>query len=86
MNNIRRSSLKALIEKLNEMDSLREEIMSGIQDVLDEEQESYDNLPESLQYSDRGDQMQENIDSMNSVIDDLDCLDVLSWADTLSEM
>lgn len=86
MNNIRRISLKALIEKLNELDSLREEIMSGIQDVLDEEQESYDNLPESLQYSDRGDKMQENIDSMQSVIDGLDCLDVLSWTDTLSEM
>ena len=64
MNKLRRKSLAEVIAKLEELDSLRQEAMEMLQGVLDEEQEAYDNMPESLQYSERGEQMQEYIDSM----------------------
>lgn len=58
---------------------LLSEIVSNLMDaqeelnaIQDEEQEAFDNLPESLQYSERGDSMQEAIDAMDSALDDLD--------------
>ena len=57
MNNIRRKSVK---EALNLIEKARE----ILEEVKDEEQEAYDNLPESLQCGERGEQMQENIDNI----------------------
>lgn len=86
MNKLRRKSLAEVIAKLEELDSLRQEAMEMLQQVIDEEQEAYDNMPESLQYSERGEQLQEYIDSMQGVYDDLDSVDVSSWTDTLGEI
>ena len=52
-----------------------------IETVKDEEQEAYDNLPESIQYSDRGEQMSDNIDSLDEIFDSL-----LDFTTTLEEM
>lgn len=51
-------SLHALISSLGE----------NLQAVLDEEQEAYDNLPEGIRESDRGDQMSDCIDHLETVI------------------
>lgn len=64
MNNNRRKILDKIIVKL-------EEIASDIESVCDEEQECYDNLPESFQYSERGEAMDVAIDYMQEAIDDL---------------
>ena len=71
MNNERRKEIEKAIKYIEEA----QEIISS---MMDEEQEAYDNLPESFQYGDRGEQLQENIDDMDScgdtlqdVIDDL---------------
>ena len=40
--------------------------------ALEEEQESYDNLPDSIQASGMGDEMQENIDALQEITDALD--------------
>jgi hypothetical protein len=37
-------------------------IISDLDDILSEEQDAYDNLPESFQQSERGEKMQEAID------------------------
>ena len=47
MNKARRKQLSEIQEKLAELKDM-------IETVLDEEQEAYDNLPESLQESERG--------------------------------
>ncbi len=47
-----------------------------LEEVRDEEQDAFDNLPEGLQDSERGDMMQEAIGNLDEAIDNLD--DVLS--------
>lgn len=48
-----------------------EEQLEQIESVCEEEQEAYDNLPEGIQGSDRGDTMYEIIDGMESAYSDL---------------
>lgn len=66
MNKARRKAIENLSEQL-------EEIQSAIQELRDEEEEAYDNLPESLQEGEKGDAMQEAIeylDNADSFIED----------------
>ena len=48
-----------------------------IEEVKDEEQERYDNLPEGLQNAERGEQMQENADNLEEFIGYLEEVDAL---------
>lgn len=59
MNKQRRSQITKIIERL-------EAINEDIDNILCEEQESYDNLPESLQESSRGEAMTEAIEALES--------------------
>lgn len=43
-----------------------------VEDVRDDEQDSFDNLPESLQSGDRGMLMEECIQGMDEVLEELD--------------
>ena len=86
MNAKRRKALRAIITRLEELESLRQEIQERLEEVMEEEQEALDNLPESLQESERGQQMQEYIDTMDGVNDELDCMDIDSLADQLREI
>lgn len=77
MNNLRR---KTLANICNQLDLLKEELQL---DVIDSEQEAFNNIPESLQESERGQKMEEiisyleyafcelqsAIDNINSVLD-----------------
>ena len=47
-----------------------------LEEVRDEEQDAYDNLPEGLQYSERGEMMDEAVNNLEEAVDYLD--DVLS--------
>ena len=58
MNKDRRDRLQNIIEDLGA--------------IIDEEQEAYDNLPEAIQSSERGDAMQEQIDGMTDAKDTLE--------------
>lgn len=55
MNRQRRTELKAVLEAL-------EELRSQIEDIYDREEEAYENMPESLQESERGETMSEGMD------------------------
>lgn len=59
MNNERRARIRAIISKL-------EELNSEIEDIRSEEQDAFDNMPEGLQSSERGDQAQEAISNLES--------------------
>ena len=59
---------KARRERLESVKSNIEELIAEVIDVMDLEQESLDNLPESLQETERGEAIQDAIDSLESAI------------------
>lgn len=59
MNRNRREQLGLIFNQL-------EDCLHDIEIILEEEQNALDNMPESLQYSERGQQMQEGIDKIES--------------------
>ncbi|AUX83266.1 hypothetical protein PBI_RACCOON_53 [Microbacterium phage Raccoon] len=75
MNAGRRKEIEAIIGKLADLEALKTEIQEAIEQVRDEEQEYYDNMPEGLQQSDRGYAAEEaanQLDEAASMLDDLD--------------
>lgn len=67
MNKIRRKQLQQAIE-------LMEQAKAILEDVRDQEQESFDNMPEGLQCSERGETMEEtiyNLDEAFGTIEDM---------------
>lgn len=71
MNKARRKWLTDTIEML-------EQAMLELENIRDDEQEAYDNLPESIQDSERGEAMQENVDDMEDASSNLqDIIDQL---------
>lgn len=77
MNKIRRKKITITIMTLKnyivfkEYDSI-ESIKDEIEDILWEEEDSYDNMPENLQYSIRGEESNEAIDNLEDAIDFLE--------------
>ncbi|EBW3215006.1 hypothetical protein PL222_11310 [Salmonella enterica] len=65
MNNERRKRLTALSQQLAEL-------KDDIQSVLDEEEEAFNNLPESLQNGERGDAMQTAIAALDAAVSALE--------------
>lgn len=70
-------------------DSL-DEIRTEIESIMDDTQERLDNMPESLQYAPTGELLQERINTLESVRDELDCIDIselksTAMADTAEE-
>ena len=86
MNRIRRKSLRTILGQMDELSTVLETVKEALQDVLNEEQEAYDNLPEGLQESDRGQQMQEHIDALEGVVDSLGELDIEDLYGTIEEI
>lgn len=64
MNKQRRKELDTIYRKI-------EDLMQDLETVCREEQDAYDNLPESLQESDRGETMYNAIDNMESALSSL---------------
>lgn len=69
MNKARRNELSAILV-------LIEEARERLGAVRDEEQEAFDNMPESLHYSERGEIMEEYISTMDEFLDYLDTDDL----------
>lgn len=65
MNKERRNKISKIVESI-------EKIKSDLQDVLSEEENVFDNMPENLQCSMRGEESEESIDYMNEAVDALD--------------
>ena len=86
MNKARRKSLKAILERMDELTAVIEEVKEDLQVVMDEEEEALGNLPESLQEGERGQQMQEYIDTLEGVIDSLSELDTQDLYEKIEEI
>ena len=72
MNNIRRKKIKEIIDNLNNLHG-------RIEEVLSEEQDAYDNMPEGLQMSDNGmacedaiDKLEDSMDNLNTAVEILE--------------
>ena len=60
MNKERRKKISEIIEKL-------EDIVVELEELASEERDAYDNLPESIQYSERGEAMDAAADELGEV-------------------
>ena len=76
MNKERRSALSqglmSLENSIEEFDGLKERVaqeLSVIEDSLGEEQDYFDNMPESIQNSEKGEMAQEAIDKLQEAVD-----------------
>ena len=67
-------------KRLSEASALLSRASNIISDVLDEEQDCLDNMPENLQYSDRYENMEAAVDKLNDALSEL-----ASVEDSLSE-
>lgn len=65
MNKERKARIKNIIKEI-------EQVKEKLQEVLNEEESVFDNMPENLQCSMRGEESEESIDYMNEAIDVLD--------------
>ncbi len=65
MNNLRRKQIKRAEELLDMATEL-------LNDVMENEDEAFYNLPDSLQESARGTQMEENVDILQDAIDQIE--------------
>lgn len=65
MNNTRRKAITKLMVQI-------EELRSDLECLLDEEQEAFDNMPEGLQYSERGERMEEIISYIEDAVGSLE--------------
>lgn len=74
MNNIRRKRLEQIKNKLDD-------VVADIQSCYDEEEEYYDNMPENLQNSIRGEMAQQAIDALDNAMSNIaDALDEIDTA------
>jgi hypothetical protein len=61
MNKARRISITKIADSL-------QALKSDVESIQSEEQDAYDNLPESIQDGERGDRMQEAIDNLDDAL------------------
>lgn len=78
MNNERREAIRNLIARAEELKSMADTLKDDIQSVLDEEQDYYDNMPESFQGGEKGDRAQEAINNLETAVDCFDSFDELT--------
>lgn len=65
MNRKRRMSLMEIAKTL-------EDLRVAIEELKDEEQEYYDNMPESMQYGERGERAEAAVSSLEDAYDSID--------------
>ena len=73
MNKLRRKAIRNIIAKLQLINSKEAlgECINDLEDVLDEESESFENIPENLQDSQRAIDSENAIGTLEDVIDEL---------------
>ena len=65
MNKQRRQELGDVVEYLDDA-------INRLEEIRDDEQESFDNLPEGFQYSDPGNRMLDAIDALDGFVSDIE--------------
>lgn len=87
MNTKRRNAIESVINELIEkFEEIKAEAIDQLSEIRDEEQEAYDNLPEALQDSERGENMQNCIDALEYFMSDLENMEIEGTDDLLEEI
>lgn len=73
MNNERRKALRDLASQIETKIDELSELMSELENIKSEEQDGFDNLPESFQEGARGEAMQAAIDNLEEATSAIDC-------------
>ena len=68
MNNNRRKRIQKVFDSIMDL-------RSQIEEIRDEEQEAFDNMPESFQEGEKGEMSQNAIDNLDSALSDMDSLE-----------
>lgn len=85
MNAQRRKALADLMDRLTPLAATITDIKDALESIRDEEQDSFDNMPEGLQQSDRGQASEEAISTLDSAIDDLENFDIDNIVSSIDE-
>lgn len=92
MNKSRRMILKGASDELKEMSKKLESIKSEVEYVRNEEERSYENLPENFQFGEQGDALMENTEELEeicnelySLIDEFNC-DLIGFIDSYDDV
>lgn len=86
MNKERRKQIDAVIKRLeDEMRPLIDDITRQIEDLRDEEQDYYDNMPESFQMGEKGERAQCSIDALEAAVSDIEEIDLENLIANLGE-
>jgi hypothetical protein len=85
MNGQRRKEISKAIALLQQADELLKQAAEILEFERDGEQETFDNMPESLQGSDRGDRAQEAISALENAVDELANFEVETVVSYLEE-
>lgn len=87
MNAKRRNAIDSVINELIEkFEEIKAEAIDQLSEIRDEEQEAYDNLPESLQESERGENMQNCIEALEYFMSDLENMEIEGTDDLIEEI
>lgn len=76
MNNARRKQIDKLIERLYTLQEELQDLSAQACFIADDERDAFDNLPESIQESERGEKMEESIDNLEDASNELDYIDL----------
>ncbi len=71
MNAPRRKNLAKIIEAIEELKSQLEDQMSDLETLRDEETDYYDNMPEGIQASERGERAECSMEALTEACDTL---------------
>ena len=86
MNDARRKQIAAIRERLARVfEDILEPIRQDFQDVIGDEQEAFDNMPESLQAGERGDKAREAISALEAAMEAIESLDFEAIFSSLEE-
>lgn len=83
MNIERRREIAKIADRITELNDLRDQIKDDLETIRDEEQEYFDNMPESFQNADRGQLAQQAVNSLDEAIGLLDDIDTDSMGSAL---
>ena len=79
MNKARRAELEKIVERIADLRVMADEIKTDLEAIRDEEQDYFDNMPESLQGGEKGENAQTEIDAMEEAINALEEIDSVEY-------
>lgn len=85
MNAMRRKRLWEIRARIADIKEGLQTVKDDIEQIRDEEQDAFDSMPEALQESSRGEDMQTALEKLAEAIDSLDDLDLEEIMDTIEE-